>query len=121
MGGVKDHAGLRLDSYGPHGSMRLPDDLVLLPPGPAEWMRDAACAKQLNLPWTVDHAQLDEYNRKILARICAGCPVRQACAAYADDHKVNAGFWAGTSRDRHPRDHHTTSITADGVDLLEVS
>ena len=90
------HAGVRLDPYGPHGPMLLPGDLVMLPPGPAQWMRDAACAAKPELPWTVDRARLDEYNRKILARICRDCPVHRACAAYADDHDINAGFWAGT-------------------------
>ncbi len=31
-----------------------------------------------------------------MARVCAGCPVRLACASYA--RRVDAGFWAGRER-----------------------
>ncbi|MGW7244276.1 WhiB family transcriptional regulator [Streptomyces sp. NPDC054804] len=34
--------------------------------------------------------------------LCAGCPVRTECLAYALDHRIEHGFWGGmTERYRH--------------------
>jgi WhiB family transcriptional regulator, redox-sensing transcriptional regulator len=30
-------------------------------------------------------------------RVCAGCPVRQACLEYALEHDIRWGVWGGTS------------------------
>jgi cytosine/adenosine deaminase-related metal-dependent hydrolase len=51
---------------------------------------------------------LDDNEVDAMARVCAGCPVRLACAAYAHGD-VNAGFWAGQERGEPER-----------LDLLEV-
>jgi hypothetical protein len=48
-------------------------------------------------------------------KICAGCPVRQACLDYALSHAITHGIWGGlTERDRRPlRVHHTTAARRD--------
>lgn len=66
------------------------------------WMHRAGCAQPENrdLPWTEDSDSdgMDES----LARVCASCPVRGECAAFARSRRVTAGVWAGRVR-REPR------------------
>jgi WhiB family redox-sensing transcriptional regulator len=40
---------------------------------------------------------------EVARRICAGCPVREPCLAYALAHRITQGIWGGTS-ERQRRD-----------------
>jgi len=64
-----------------------------------DWTREAACAvpPASALPWTADPGDASPAEVAAMARVCAGCPVRLACAAYAHSG-VTAGFWAGRER-----------------------
>lgn len=62
------------------------------------WQRQASCASAplSSLPWTEEPGVASPSDGAVMARVCAGCPVRLACAAYA--RRVDAGFWAGRER-----------------------
>lgn len=70
------------------------------PRPPSEWMREAACLGVADLPWTTDTADRTgpALLGQIMADTCAACPLRAECAAYADDHDICGGFWAGADR-----------------------
>lgn len=70
------------------------------------WMRRAACADTPQLAWigpkrghTIPPAELER-----MAGICDTCPVRAACAAFADETGATAGFWAGKWHHTRPHD-----------------
>lgn len=70
-----------------------------------EWMRHAACLNTgpedgpgAGLPWTTDTIELPVVIGELMAATCAACPVRLACAAYADQAGITGGFWAGHDR-----------------------
>lgn len=61
-----------------------------LPPG---WVRDAVCAQ------TDPELFFPEKGGSTAAakRVCAGCPVRAECLAYAIEHGERFGIWGGKS------------------------
>lgn len=61
------------------------------------WVAAAACAlpETRNLPWTLDESSTADKAR--MARVCAACPVRTACADLVAEDAPTAGFWAGRS------------------------
>jgi hypothetical protein len=66
-------------------------------------MSRAACVDSPELPWIDEHASTVGYPRRVMARICAGCPVLADCDQYAQTSDVIAGFWAGRPRSTHPQ------------------
>lgn len=69
-------------------------------PPPGAWTSRAACAQWAGLPWTVDSERVPAALVDLMIEVCAGCPVRDDCAAYVRTAQVDGGFWAGL--DRHP-------------------
>lgn len=65
----------------------------------ARWMPSAACLTRPDLPWTTDTGQSAPAALRAMERVCARCPVRNHCAAYAVEAHVTGGFWAGQDRD----------------------
>lgn len=67
--------------------------LALLVEAPPEWTRDAVCAQ------TDPEAFFPEKgdSTRPAKRICAACPVRAECLAYALDHDERFGVWGGLS------------------------
>ncbi len=65
----------------------------------ARWMRHAACATRPDLPWITDTALSTRAQVRAMTRVCAGCPVRNHCAAYATETGITGGFWASRDRD----------------------
>ena len=75
----------------------------------SRWMPDAACVARPDLPWTADTASSTRVQVRAMTRVCAACPVRNHCAAYAAEANVTGGFWAGRDRDAFaPRRLETT-------------
>ncbi len=62
-----------------------------------DWHPLAACRRSAYARWFTADIVPPEMRRK-LSGICAGCPVKDQCADYANSTKVNAGFWAGRFR-----------------------
>lgn len=62
------------------------------------WMQQAACADSAELPWIEEHKDTRGYPRRVMAGICAQCPVLTECDQYASTSTVQAGFWAGRAR-----------------------
>lgn len=76
-----------------------------------EWMRHAACVGSgpgSGLPWTTDTTELPVVIGELMAATCAACPVRLACAAYADQAGITGGFWAGRDRSLDQRTNRPT-------------
>jgi hypothetical protein len=65
-------------------------------------MSHAACADSPELPWIEEHSTTVGYPRRVMARICAECPVLADCDQYAQTSEVIAGFWAGRPRSIKP-------------------
>jgi len=63
------------------------------------WLREAACADRLDLPWITDFLEVGDGDREAMGAVCAGCPVLAVCASQADALEVDGGFWAGRHRD----------------------
>lgn len=67
--------------------------------GENSWMTDGNCRQQ---PPTVffphDGAGVDRARR-----ICAGCPVLDACLEYALTNRIDHGVWGGTSERERKR------------------
>ena len=40
---------------------------------------------------------------EVAKKICATCPVKEACLEYALDHRVDHGVWGGTSERQRRR------------------
>ena len=64
-----------------------------------EWMRHGACLTAQALPWTTDEADAPSVLVELMQGTCAVCPVRLACAAYADREGITGGWWSGEDRD----------------------
>jgi hypothetical protein len=65
----------------------------------SRWMADAACARFPALPWTTTPGTaLPRGTTERMREICAGCPVLEDCSTFVDLAEVNAGWWAGSSR-----------------------
>lgn len=66
-----------------------------------QWRLQAACAGMatenydLFYPPVGGSAQAPRNNRA--KAICAGCPVRAECLAYAEEHEIAVGVWGGTT------------------------
>ncbi|WP_419706851.1 WhiB family transcriptional regulator [Promicromonospora sp. NFX87] len=69
---------------------------------PRGWMLGASCAQEdkRDLPWTVDTWRLGASDVAAMSRVCAGCPLRDACRVYVAEARITGGFWAGHDRDR---------------------
>ncbi|MBO0609359.1 hypothetical protein [Myceligenerans salitolerans] len=65
-----------------------------------DWMRHGSCVSgpERLLPWIAEPGQASAAEVAAMARVCAGCPVRLACAV--DARGESAGFWAGRERGR---------------------
>ena len=66
--------------------------------GDANWRDDAACLHadpDLFFPIAAIGPALDQIDEA--KRVCAACPVRQPCLAWALDHGTVSGIWGGTS------------------------
>jgi hypothetical protein len=61
-----------------------------------EWMREAACGGLWHIFDSATAAA--QYDAR---RICAACPVRPECQAYAFRTRVDTGTWAGEWWGRH--------------------
>jgi WhiB family transcriptional regulator, redox-sensing transcriptional regulator len=61
---------------------------------PPEWMRDAACLEHDPNLWFPARGA----DTRAAKQVCAGCLVRDECAAFADDAGIEFGIWAGESR-----------------------
>ncbi len=82
---------------------RGPAVAVMVPPRPAPDWTGAACVDHQHLPWAPDTPAAEAAVVKTLADICADCPVRAACAAWAIDAGV-VGIWGGlTTAQRRER------------------
>ena len=66
-------------------------------PADTTWMADAACVRHSALPWVEDLRKVPRVLIGIMCEVCAECPVRDACAAYAVEVGITAGWWAGTN------------------------
>jgi hypothetical protein len=69
--------------------------------GPTDrpWQRYTLCSITPELPWTRDEADLTTDDADRIRAVCAQCPVRLACRAYADANNMTGGWWAGEDRD----------------------
>ncbi len=65
------------------------------------WMTDARCLDYPDLPWIEDLGHASKQVRAEMREVCAACPVRASCAAYAVEVGINAGWWAGRSMHRN--------------------
>ncbi|GAA2181953.1 hypothetical protein GCM10009847_25620 [Leucobacter tardus] len=85
--------------------------------------RDLEAAEQLDAAMNRDRAACrgdDRFTRDAarannavegeLLATCLGCPLRAACAEYAETMKPRAGFWAGRWRGRIPKDTYLAGI-----------
>ncbi len=87
-----------------------------------DWMRDGACVRRADLPWTADGHQLRAAERLAMAAVCSACPVLARCDRFAAQAHVSAGFWAGKARDEAgraaPVDETTSSAVVAHSDTL---
>jgi hypothetical protein len=63
-----------------------------------QWMREAACRRIPDLPWTADPGTAPVVLGDLMAEVCAACPVRSECAAFVTTEDVTGGYWAGAHR-----------------------
>lgn len=68
--------------------------LVDLIPTRPRWMADAACRGVDSAVFFPSRGEPTEAAREL----CAGCPARGPCLAYALDDEGLEGVWAGTSK-----------------------
>ncbi len=62
------------------------------------WTDDAACRSRMDLPWLAEPEDVGLFEEARMARVCDTCPVRAACATFADLADITGGFWAGHHR-----------------------
>ncbi len=74
----------------------LPDLASLL--NQPEWMHEAACRGKTRLFFANDLPSIQSARR-----ICAGCPVAEACSEAADRRDERFGIWGGMKRSRRVR------------------
>lgn len=77
-------------------------------PASTAWMVDAACVRHSALPWVEDLRMVPRVLIDIMREVCAECPVRTACANYAVQASITAGWWAGTNLNAFTRAHPPT-------------
>jgi hypothetical protein len=63
----------------------------------SRWMAKASCVGHTALPWTENLSHVPEVLIDIMHDLCASCPVRAECAAFAVEVGITAGWWAGRS------------------------
>lgn len=66
--------------------------LVLLPGRPA-WWAEAACRGRPDITWFPGQGETAAPAKAI----CAECPAREACLAFATEHNIDQGVWGGQS------------------------
>ncbi len=66
------------------------------------WMREAACAGHCDPDLWFAEREDGKRQRQAL-RICAACPVRSPCLAYALSLPPQPGIWGGTTEDQRNR------------------
>jgi len=72
---------------------------------PAEWMEYAACKGEdpdIFFPVQADKDGVSDAAAPA-KRICAACPVREACLEYAMRYRERYGVWGGTSASQRSR------------------
>lgn len=70
----------------------------VLPRTLPSWMDRAACASHDDLDlWFPERGEDDRQREAV--QICAECPVRSACLAYALSLPPQPGIWGGTTED----------------------
>lgn len=62
-------------------------------PGDLDWQQKAACAQPAARG--VDFFATDAAGVAAAQRVCAGCPVRTACLAWAQEENLTDGVWGG--------------------------
>jgi len=68
--------------------------------GPEEaWMADGSCRAHPELGWIEEAHDVGLGETATMSVICAACPVRGECAAFASRENITSGFWAGEHRD----------------------
>lgn len=82
------------------------------------WMVDAACVRHSALPWVEDLRAVPRVLIGIMREVCAECPVRGACATYAVEARITAGWWAGTNLNAFTRAHPPTFSDVITIDDL---
>lgn len=60
-----------------------------------DWMRRAACKGQPDVVFFPDHEDDEQPDYTTARHICAGCPVRSQCLAYALELNIRHGMFAG--------------------------
>lgn len=65
-----------------------------------EWMIRSLCTEAPALPWTEDH-RVPTLESDLMRFLCQECPVSLQCTVFTRDAQINAGFWAGASRNRY--------------------
>lgn len=83
-------------------------------PVDTRWMAPGACVGHSALPWTENLSHVPEILIDIMRNLCAGCPVRDQCAAFAVEAEITAGWWAGRSLNRFSVTHPPTVNDVDG-------
>ena len=74
-----------------------------LPLTPQSWMQQAACAGHADPDlWFPEHGEAER--RQEALRICATCPVRDACLSYALSMPSQPGIWGGTTEEDRIRE-----------------
>jgi Transcription factor WhiB len=65
--------------------------------GLLDWARAGLCHQPTHagLPWVGEPDEVTTGDITRMTRVCGACPVQAACAAYATQADVTAGFWAG--------------------------
>jgi len=76
-----------------------------------EWMESGSCASSDGDAWFADKGQGDL--TRLAKRICAECPVKQLCLAYAVEERITEGIWGGVS----PRPRRRMWVTAGEVHM----
>ena len=85
---------------------------VSMPPRPAPDWSGAACADQPHLPWVPATPAGEDAVVSALAQVCADCPIRAACLAWALDCG-EVGIWGGlTTAQRRERAARAGEVAA---------
>lgn len=82
-----------IGGYRTEGAVSLWELLGLGAPEDTEWMRAGLCAQTDPEEFYPDKGQ----NTGAARAVCAVCPVRTECLAYALDHGERHGVWGGHS------------------------
>ena len=76
-----------------------PNDFESVTPNRPAWMRRAACAGvEVDVFFPGPRASGEQARR-----LCATCPVRAECLAFAVDDRTTVGIWGGTDENERRR------------------